>query len=83
MNVVNIHEAKTQLSRYLQEVEAGGEVVIGRYGEPIAKLVPYVEQPKPKYRFGLMAGKIKIPEDFDAFDQEIVDMFEVKYEIPA
>jgi prevent-host-death family protein len=81
MNVVNIHEAKTQLSRYLQEVAAGGEVVIGRYGEPIAKLVPYVE--KPKYRFGLMAGKIKIPDDFDAYDQEIVDMFEGKYEISA
>jgi len=76
MQVINIHEAKTQLSHYLQVVAAGGEVIIGKYGEPIAKLVPYVEKPKPKYRFGLAAGQFTIPDDFDAIDQRIIDMFE-------
>ena len=73
--IVNIHEAKTQLSRYLREVAAGGEVVIGKYGQPIAKLVPYTSG-KPKYRFGLAAGQFTIPDDFDAIDQRIIDMFE-------
>lgn len=75
MKVINIHEAKTQLSRYLQDVSAGEEIVIGRYGSPVAKLVPYVAD-KPKFEFGLLAGKIKIAKDFDAVDERIVDMFE-------
>jgi prevent-host-death family protein len=75
MQIINIHEAKTHLSRYLQEVAAGGEVIIGRYGEPIAKLVPYVAD-KPKVRFGLLAGQIKIASDFDDIDEDIIKMFE-------
>jgi prevent-host-death family protein len=64
MKIVNIHEAKTQLSKYLQDVAEGGEVVIGKYGQPIAKLVPF-ESGEPKYKFGLLKGQITVPDDFD------------------
>lgn len=64
-SMVNIHEAKTHLSRIVEEVAAGREVVIAKAGKPIARIVP-LEDPQPKYRFGLLAGKFEIPEDFDA-----------------
>lgn len=64
MKVINIHEAKTQLSKYLAEVELGKEIIIGRYGIPVARLVSY-EVVKPTYRFGLLKGKIRISADFD------------------
>ena len=62
MPVVNVHEAKTQLSRLLAQVEAGEEVVIARRGRPVARLVPC--QPKGKRQFGAMKGQIKITDAF-------------------
>jgi prevent-host-death family protein len=67
---VNVHEAKTQLSRLLQEVEEGEEVVIARNGEPVAKLVRHVEERKPREP-GSAKGKIWISPDFDAPDEQI------------
>jgi len=64
MKTVNIYEAKTQLSKLLLEVEAGEEIIIGRYGRPVAKLVPYADD-KPKYRLGVLRGKIRVAKDFD------------------
>jgi prevent-host-death family protein len=64
MKIVNIHEAKTQLSKYLQEVAEGNEVVIGRYGQPIARLVPF-DDGVPKYKLGMLKGKIVVADDFD------------------
>jgi prevent-host-death family protein len=64
MTQVNIHEAKTQLSRLLAKVAAGEEVIIARNGEPVARLVP-VEPPRKKRVLGLDAGKIWISPDFD------------------
>jgi prevent-host-death family protein len=65
MTKINIHQAKTQLSRLVEEVSAGGEVVIARAGKPVAKLVP-VESGKRVRKLGLLKGKIKVPRDFDA-----------------
>ena len=62
MPVVNVHEAKTQLSRLLAQVEAGEEVVIARRGQPVARLVRC--QPKGKRQFGAMKGQIKITDAF-------------------
>ena len=62
MVTVNVHEAKTHLSRLLAEVEAGQDVVIARNGKPVAKLVPYA--PKGKRQFGSMAGLIELDESF-------------------
>ncbi|HKB77083.1 MAG TPA: type II toxin-antitoxin system Phd/YefM family antitoxin [Myxococcales bacterium] len=71
---VNVHEAKTQLSRLLQRVEAGHEIVIARAGKPVARIVPVREPSKPV--FGADAGKIWIADDFDDTPDEVVRAFE-------
>jgi prevent-host-death family protein len=73
MNQVNVHEAKTQLSRLLQEVENGEEIVIARNGEPVAKLVAHVEERKPREP-GWAKGGWMAP-DFDEFDEELARDF--------
>jgi prevent-host-death family protein len=65
MKQVNVHQAKTHLSRYLEEVEAGAEVVIAKAGKPIAKLSP-VRGKRRRRKLGALDGKFKIPHDFDA-----------------
>jgi prevent-host-death family protein len=62
--VVNVHEAKTTLSRLLVEVENGAEITIARAGRPVARLVP--TGPPPKRELGLERGQIWIAPDFDA-----------------
>ncbi len=63
---MNVHQAKTHLSRLLQEVEHGEEVVIARSGVPIARLVAW-EAPTPRMAApGAMRGRIALSEDFDA-----------------
>jgi prevent-host-death family protein len=64
VTVVNIGEAKTRLSRIIEEVAAGKEIVIAKAGKPMARLVP-VKPRVPKKRLGLLKGKIKIPPDFN------------------
>lgn len=61
---VNVHEAKTHLSRLLQDVEAGREVVIARAGRPVARLVPVTRASSRV--LGKERGSIWIAEDFDA-----------------
>ena len=63
--IVNVHEAKTHLSRLLEDVAAGGEVVIARAGKPVARLVPVEKVVRPK-KLGLLRGRIKVPADFNA-----------------
>ncbi|MBI2703851.1 MAG: type II toxin-antitoxin system Phd/YefM family antitoxin [Actinobacteria bacterium] len=63
MSTVGVHEAKTNLSQLLKRVAAGEEVIITRSGEPVAKLVPWPEQPKRV--FGIDEGKFEVPDDFD------------------
>jgi prevent-host-death family protein len=70
---VNVHEAKTQLSRLLQEVEEGEEIVIARNGEPVAKLVPHVEERKPREPGWAEPGWMA--PDFDEFDDELARDF--------
>ena len=66
MIMVNVHEAKTKLSALLSAVERGEEVVIARNGEPVAKLVHYVKQPKLR-RLGCAIGLVTyMADDFDA-----------------
>jgi prevent-host-death family protein len=73
--IVNVHAAKTQLSRLLERVEAGEEIVIGRAGKPVAKLVPFISD-RPKRVFGALKGQIAIHGDFDDLDAEIEREFE-------
>lgn len=75
-HTVNIHEAKTHLSRLLEEVAAGGEVIISKAGKPIARLVPLATK-GPVRRFGALKGQLWIADDFDApLPPEIVADFE-------
>ena len=62
MSIVNVSQAKTQLSRLLARVEAGEEITIARRGAPVARLVVY--RPKGKRRFGALKGKIKLTDAF-------------------
>ena len=62
---VNIYQAKAQLSRLVDRAAAGHEVVIARAGRPVARLVA-LREPARKVRYGLLKGKFKVPDDFDA-----------------
>ena len=65
MTTVNVQDAKTQLSRLLGLVEAGEEVLIARYGKPVARLVR-VSPPKARRRPGTWKDSLRLAEDFDA-----------------
>lgn len=81
METVNIHEAKTHLSRLIEEVASGKEVVIARAGKPVARLVPYLSQ--PERRPGSMKGRLVVPDDFDdPLSEELLDLFEGKAPAP-
>lgn len=73
--IVNVHAAKTHLSRLLERAEAGEEIVIGRAGKPVAKLVPYVAD-HPKRIFGALRGQIRVKPGFDELHAEIERDFE-------
>ena len=65
MLTVNVHEANTQLSRLLEAVEAGDEVLIARSGRPVARLVGLARPVEPR-PLGILQGKFSVPDDFDA-----------------
>lgn len=83
MKQVNIHEAKTHLSRLVEAASRGEAFVIARAGKPLVKVVP-LEEPEARPngpRFGFLKGRISVPDDFDTYMQdEIIAMFEGKYE---
>lgn len=63
METINIHDAKTNLSRIIEQVAAGAEVLIAKAGKPMARLGPIIA---PPIRFGVLKGKVSIADDFDA-----------------
>jgi prevent-host-death family protein len=71
---VNTHEAKTNLSRLLDRVAAGEEVIIARSGKPIAKLVPY-EGREPR-TLGGWRGQVTIAPDFDDLPADLLALFQ-------
>jgi prevent-host-death family protein len=74
--MINIHQAKTHLSRIVDEVAAGAEVVIAKAGKPMARLVPIEPKPRPK-KLGLLKGKIVVRDDFnEPLDETTVARFE-------
>jgi len=73
---VNIHEAKTQLSMLVEKVAQGESFIIAKAGKPMAKVIPFASMEKQTKRVGFLAGKIKVPDDFDQMGQsEIAEMF--------
>ena len=75
MHITNISEAKAQLSSLIEKVLAGEEVLIGKAGKPVAKLVRY-ERSNKKRIPGALKGKIKIADDFDILPKDIAEAFE-------
>jgi len=71
---VNVHEAKTHLSRLLERVERGEEIVIGKAGKPVARLVPYRSQRGPRTPGG-WEGRVTVAEDFDELPEELAAAF--------
>jgi prevent-host-death family protein len=77
MQTVNIHEAKTQFSRFVEQAEAGEEIVIARAGKPVARLVGLTASASQLRTLGLGKKKFTFPENFDSRDAtEIAAMFE-------
>ena len=75
MVIVNVHQAKTQLSRLLAQVEAGEDITIARRGEPVARLVAC--KPRGKRQPDVLKGKIIIPDNFfDALPEEELKAWE-------
>jgi prevent-host-death family protein len=72
--VINIHEAKTHFSRLVEQVIRGEEVVIGKAGKPVARLVPYREHDTPRVPGG-WKGQVRIAEDFDELPAEVAAAF--------
>ena len=73
---VNVHEAKTHLSRLLERVAAGEEIIISKANKPMAKLTP-LSKPKTDRVPGLDKGVIQIPDDFDApLPEDVLARFE-------
>ena len=76
MVTVNIHQAKTQLSKLLSLVARGEEVIVARAGTPVARLVPYHPEVPPRVD-GAWRGLLRISEDFDApLPDVLLDAFE-------
>lgn len=77
MQTVNIHEAKTQFSRIVEQAEAGEEIVIARAGKPVARLVPLETAAPESRKLGLGKKRFTFPADFDNLHAaEISGMFE-------
>lgn len=77
MQTINIHEAKTQLSRFVDQAAAGEEIVIARAGKPVARLVSLQSTLGQPRKLGLGKGKFNLPEAFDHLNaEEIQGMFE-------
>lgn len=76
MTTINIYDAKTQLSKLVEQAASGQDVIIARSGKPVARLTRL--QPAPRtIRFGLLKGKAKVAADFDApLPAEILSQFE-------
>ena len=72
----NIQEAEANFPKILEEAVSGGEVIIAREGKPLAR-ISRIDESVPKIKFGVLKGKVKAAEDFDApLPEELLSEFE-------
>ncbi|MDP3539598.1 MAG: prevent-host-death protein [Azonexus sp.] len=77
MQVVSMHQAKSTLSQLVKRAATGETILLGAYGKVEAKLVPATSSDVPQKYIGLLAGKLTIPDDFDApLPEELLKSFE-------
>lgn len=74
MQIVNIHDAKTNLSKLIEKTLKGEDIVIGKAGKPVVKIVAYKKKLKPR-KLGLWKGKVWVAPDFDDESEEINKLF--------
>jgi prevent-host-death family protein len=75
MTIVNLYDAKTQLSKLVDQAAGGQDVVIARNGKPVARLTTLSE--KKPIRYGILKGKVEVAEDFDApLPEDVIEKFE-------
>lgn len=72
VRIVNIRDAKTNLSRMVDQAARGESVIIAKAGKPMVKVVP-LHQPTPPTRLGFMSGQFTVPDDFDRIGQTEVE----------
>lgn len=72
MKTVNVHEAKTQLSRLIADAVKGEPFIIAKAGKPMVK-VTALDPPKPVSRLGFLKGQFKVPDDFDTMDADEIE----------
>ena len=75
MKVINVQDAKTHLSRLIDAAASGEDIVLGKYGKPMARLSSYTASTQPR-RLGGREGEIRIAADFDEEDPRIDAMFQ-------
>ena len=80
MQTINIHEAKTHLSRLVEEASQGKSFIIAKAGKPLVKVSPLSEEEqKGEQNLGFMKGELLVPDDFDSMgESEIISLFEGK-----
>jgi prevent-host-death family protein len=73
MLAVNIHDAKTHLSRLFEDAAHGKPFIIAKAGKPMVKVIPFsAEEQGPERRLGFMSGEISVPDDFDRMDSSLI-----------
>lgn len=79
MKIVNIHEAKTHLSRLVDRAAQGESFIIAKAGKPLAKVIALDAPVGPAKRLGFLAGQISVPDDFDRMgDDELQQSFGIE-----
>lgn len=79
MQIANISEAKAQLSALIEKVQAGEEIIIGKAGKPVARLIKFESGQKSRTP-GALKGKIKIAPDFDELPKDLMEAFGMEAE---
>jgi prevent-host-death family protein len=80
MQTINIHEAKTHLSRLVEDAAHGNSFIIAKAGKPMVKVVPLADEAvSSNHKTGFMAGEISVPDDFDRIESSaLIELFEGK-----
>lgn len=74
MHTINIHQAKTQLSRLVEQAAAGEPFIIAKAGKPMVKVVPLdAPEPQARRRTGFLTGQIAVPDDFDRMGENDIE----------
>ena len=72
MKTVNIHEAKTHLSRLVEQAAQGESFIIAKAGRPLVKVVPLEPASEKPGKLGFLRGHLRVPDDFDAMGQDAI-----------